>query len=40
MTGTGKTYTIFGDKMKNTRKSRAKKYQKGIIDLVVEELFL
>jgi len=39
MTGTGKTFTIFGDKMKNNRRSQVKNFQKGIIDLIVEELF-
>ena len=39
MTGTGKTYTIFGDKVKNVRKSKIKMYKKGVIDLLVKELF-
>ena len=39
MTGTGKTYTIFGDTIKDTRRSKKKMYKKGVIDLLIKELF-
>jgi hypothetical protein len=39
MTGTGKTYTIFGNKVKDVRRSKVKMYKKGVIDLLVKELF-
>jgi len=39
MTGTGKTYTIFGNRVKNLRISRKRGYVKGIIDHLIEELF-